>query len=65
MSDQPDRDSLTELLLANWQAGHQAATNKPTRDELDTEFRAWFADAAESRRPGLSINETVHARMDY
>lgn len=53
MSDQ------LEQLFSQWEAGHQAATTKPTRDELDAEFRAWFADAAESRRPGLSINETV------
>lgn len=64
MSDQPDRDSLAESLLNHWQAGHQAATNKPSRDELDTEFRAWFAEAAGSPRSGLSINESVHARMD-
>ncbi|MDQ2626961.1 MAG: hypothetical protein M3Y90_08160 [Actinomycetota bacterium] len=64
MSDTPEAVPMLTALFDQLEAGHQAATNKPTRDELDTEFRAWFAEAADSRRPGFSINENVHARVD-
>ncbi|MGB3894409.1 MAG: hypothetical protein WA942_09170 [Mycolicibacter sinensis] len=60
MPDTPEAVPMLTALFNQLEAGHQAATTKPTRDELDAEFRAWFAEAADSRLPGFSINETVH-----